>query len=52
MDPRLSVQKKMVEVLKAAGFPYRFVVTPNIGHWFPQDLDKKIDDAISHITHR
>jgi predicted esterase len=49
MDPRLTVQKEMAEVLKAAGFPYRFVVTPNIGHWFPKDLDAKIDAAISHI---
>jgi len=52
MDPRLSVQKEMVEVLKTEGFQYQFVVTPNIGHWFPEDLDKKIDDAIYHIRHR
>ena len=52
MDPRLSVQKEMVEVLTTEGFQYQFVVTPNIGHWFPEDLDVKIDDAIDHIRHR
>jgi len=52
MDPRLSDQKEMVEVLKTEGFQYQFVVTPNIGHWFPEDLDVKIDDAIGHIKHR
>jgi len=52
MDPRLPDQKEMVEVLKTEGFQYQFVVTPNIGHWFPEDLDAKIDDAIYHIRHR
>lgn len=52
MDPRLSDQKEMVEILKTEGFQYQFVVTPNIGHWFPEDLDVKIDDAIYHIRHR
>jgi predicted esterase len=52
MDPRLSVQKEMVEVFKSEGFPLQFVVTPNIGHWFPEDLDVKIDNAIYHIRHR
>ncbi len=52
MDPRLSVQKEMVEVLKTTGLQYQFVVTPNIGHWFPEDLDVKIDEAIHHIRNR
>jgi len=52
MDPRLSVQKEMVGVLKTTDFPYQFVVTPNIGHWFPEDLDVKIDEAIHHIRNR
>jgi predicted esterase len=52
MDPRLPDQKEMVEVLKTEGLLYQFVVTPNLGHWFPEDLDAKIDDAIYHIRHR
>ncbi len=52
MDPRLSVQKEMVEVFESAGFPLRFVVTPNIGHWFPEDIEVKIDQAIDHIRQR
>jgi predicted esterase len=52
MDPRLPDQKEMVEVLKTEGFQYQFVVTPNIGHWFPKDLDVKIDDAIYHVRHK
>lgn len=49
MDPRLPDQKTMNEILEAEGFPCEFIVTPDIGHWFPEDLDKKIDSAIGFI---
>jgi predicted esterase len=49
MDPRLPDQKKMNKILEAEGFPCAFIVTPDIGHWFPEDLDKKIDSAIDFI---
>lgn len=49
MDPRLPDQKEMAEIMKAQNLPLEFIVTPNIGHWYPEDLDKKIDTAISHI---
>ena len=52
MDPRLSEQKEMAEDLKRLGFQYQFVVTPNIGHWFPDDLDARIDHAIDHIRYQ
>jgi tetratricopeptide (TPR) repeat protein len=52
MDPRLPDQKEMAEVLETLGFPFQFVVTPNIGHWIPEDLDVKIDDAIRHIRQK
>jgi len=29
-----------------------FVVTPNIGHWIPEDIEVKIDQAIDHIRQR
>jgi len=49
MDPRLEVQKETVKMLESSGLKYRFVVTPNIGHWFPENLSALIDDAIEHI---
>ncbi len=52
MDPRLTVQKEIVEVLVKAGFEHRFVVTPNVGHWIPDDLNIQIDDSITHIRNR
>jgi len=52
MDPNLPVQRELVESLKAAGLQYQFVVTPNIGHWIPEDLDRMIDQALVHIMGR
>lgn len=49
MDPRLPDQKEMAEIMKAQDLPLEFIVTPNIGHWYPEDLDERIDTAISHI---
>jgi hypothetical protein len=31
------------------GFPCDFVVTPDIGHWYPDDLDNRIDQAVRYI---
>ena len=52
MDPNLQVQNEMVELLEETGFPHRYVVTPDVGHWIPDDLDTMLDQAISHIRNR
>ncbi len=49
MDPRLDIQQEMAEMFKKAGLQYQFVVTPNLGHWIPDDFHKMIDDAIISI---
>jgi predicted esterase len=49
MDPRLPEQKEMAAILEKAGLPHQFVVTPNVGHWIPEDLGAQIDSAIGHI---
>ena len=40
------------EVFKSEEFPLQFVVTPDIGHWIPEDIEVKIDQAIYHIRQR
>jgi len=52
MDPRLPDQKKMAEMFKTEEFPLQFIITPNIGHWFPEDMDNKIDSAIDFIQRK
>ncbi len=49
MDDRLEGQRQMAAVFEAAGLPHRFEVTPDIGHWFPDDLAARIDRAIAFI---
>lgn len=49
MDQRLADQEEMAEILKRVGFPHQFIVTPDIGHWIPEDLDEQIDRAIEHV---
>jgi predicted esterase len=52
MDPNLPAQEEMVEMLKTAGLQYQFVVTPDVGHWIPDDLPTMLDQAIQHIRSR
>ncbi|UCG92993.1 MAG: hypothetical protein JSV97_04615 [candidate division WOR-3 bacterium] len=49
MDERLPSHKKMTETFKDEGLPHQFIVIPKIGHTYPEDLDKKIDQAIDYI---
>ncbi|UCE40901.1 MAG: hypothetical protein JSV17_15875 [Candidatus Aminicenantes bacterium] len=49
MDPRLPDQQEMAEIMKAQGLAHEFIVTPNIGHWYPENLAEMIDEAIAHI---
>jgi predicted esterase len=49
MDNRLPDQKAMAEIMKAEGLDHEFIVTPNIGHWYPDNLAELIDAAIAHI---
>jgi predicted esterase len=51
MDNRLPDQKEMAEIMKDQEFPHKFIVTPNIGHWYPENLAEMIDTAIQHIIH-
>ena len=49
MDNRLPDQKEMAKIMKDQGLPHEFIVTPNIGHWYPENLSEMIDTAIAHI---
>lgn len=52
LDRRIKEQRTMADRFKELGLQYQFIVTPNIGHWFPEDMGAKIDDAIDHIRNR
>lgn len=48
-DPSLDVQKEMIREFEQAHFPHRFSITPGLGHWFPDDLSTKLDDALDYL---
>ena len=52
MDQRLPDQRKLADNFSRLGLQYQFAVTPNVGHWYPEDLDRRIDQAIAHIFSR
>jgi len=52
MDGRIAQQREMAALFREAGLQYQFVVTPDIGHWYPENLPDLIDRGIFHITHR
>ncbi len=49
MDGRVEEQRKMADIMEAMGLAHEFYITPNIGHWYPDDLADRIDRAIAHI---
>jgi predicted esterase len=49
MDGRLGAQKEMAELLTKHGLLQEFIITPNLGHWYPDDLAQKIDLAVTRI---
>ncbi len=51
-DNRLELQKKFVDMFKKAELGHKFIITPDIGHWYPKNLDKKIDEALEHIFNK
>ncbi len=52
LDGRREMQQRYVDRLTAGGLDVRCLVTPNIGHWYPEDLERLIDEALDHIGAR
>ena len=49
LDNRLEDQRKLAAAFEEQGVAMQFIVTPNVGHWYPLDLAQRIDDAIEDI---
>ncbi len=45
----MARQKEYVTRLNAKGLDVRLVVTPNIGPWYPDDLERLLDESLTHI---
>ena len=49
MDDRLDEQRKLVQAFEEGGVEFQFIVTPDVGHWYPPDFAQRVDDAIDEI---
>ena len=49
MDGRLDQQREMNGIMKSAGMACEFLVLPDIGHWYPEDMPARLDAAITRI---
>jgi len=52
LDRRVPDQRKMADLFRDTGLQYQFILLPDIGHWYPDNIDELIDQAISHIRNR
>jgi len=48
-DERRPLHDKMIETFRNVGLPHQYIVIPDIGHNYPNDLDAMIDQAIDQI---
>ena len=49
-DGRLAAQREMAEAMRGAGLLLDFVVTPDLGHWYPDDLAARIDATLRSVV--
>jgi predicted esterase len=52
MDDRIEQQKELVTRMQRSNIAAKLEIFPNIGHWYPNDLPKKIDGAIAFINNK
>ncbi len=49
LDGRVDRQKEFSDYLTEKGVPLKMVMTPNMGHWYPDNLPELIDDALADM---
>lgn len=49
LDGRLARQKEYAANLTAHGIDVEVAVTPNVGHWYPDDFERLLDEALARI---
>lgn len=51
-DSNLAEQREMITEARQAGIPCQLTINKGLGHWFPSNLDKQLDEALDYITGR
>jgi len=42
-------EEKMMKIFEEIGLPYQSYINKGIGHWYPEDLDEKVEKALRFI---
>jgi predicted esterase len=50
-DTPVSEVEEMMEIFKELGVPYQYNINKGIGHWYPEDLDDKLEQALNFIRY-
>ncbi|MBN2050910.1 MAG: hypothetical protein JW760_10730 [Spirochaetales bacterium] len=49
LEGDVPAEQEMMEIMKKAQFPFRFIVNPGKGHAFPEDFPVKLTQALDYI---
>lgn len=48
-DMPVQYVEDMMDICKSLGMHYKYYVNEGVGHWYPEDLDDKLEKALSFI---
>ncbi|MBZ9688785.1 hypothetical protein G9F72_020910 [Clostridium estertheticum] len=48
-DVPVQAVEEMMEILKKLDVSYEYYINGGIGHWYPEDLDNKLERALRFI---
>lgn len=48
-DEPVQDVEEMMEIINKYGGVYKYIINDGIGHWYPDDLEDKLDDALAYI---
>jgi predicted esterase len=48
-DTPVQEVEEMIKMFKELGVPYQYNTNKGIGHWYPEDLDDKLEQALNFI---
>jgi predicted esterase len=52
LDNRIEQQKELVARMQKSNIAVKLEIFSNIGHWYPNDLPERIDEAITFINNK
>ncbi|MCM1989940.1 hypothetical protein [Oceanirhabdus seepicola] len=48
-DVPIQDVEEMIQEFKKQGVPYEYYINKGIGHWYPEDIEEKLEKALKFI---